>query len=350
MTEKEIQQGVIFITQDSNWTKWAIDKYAFQMIRELQAINISCSVLPVIWKWGVLRMFLEHLLLPLFTSWKLFFCKEKIIYLHYDFFANFIFLLPFLFISKLLFGKKVIVQIHEYWENLPYKYIIKIVDLSYCLVANKIIIHNNEQFKTLKNYGFNNLEFLHMPVDNYLVIWDNLRDKEKINILMHGAIIRKKWYETWLKALTLLPEKFTLTLIWWVWDSEYFHELLNIVKKSKLEKRVMIIDRFLPENEYEDFIKAADIIIYPYLISTASAALAEWALKFEKPFLTSNLDSFTDYIWTSDYSFQTWDYKDLSKKLLNINLEKALQLSIELKQKYNWNKVGWKLLNIFNSL
>jgi hypothetical protein len=36
-----------------------------------------------------------------------------------------------------------------------------------------------------------------------------------------------------------------------------------------------MIDKALPDTEYEAFIKQADIIIYPYIVSTASAALAD---------------------------------------------------------------------------
>jgi hypothetical protein len=40
----------------------------------------------------------------------------------------------------------------------------------------------------------------------------------------------------------------------------------------------------------------------------------------------------------------------LSNKILNLNLEDAKKISIELKTKYSWEKVWQKLLEIFHSL
>lgn len=336
------KNSVIFVTPYSHWpNKWSMGTYTFKMIQQLEKVNVSCSVLEVkaTWVW-----YFKRLILPIFDSWSLLWCKETIIYVQYTFFINFIFLLPFLFLSR----KKVVIQIHEYWEFLPLKRIVKYIDLLYCRVADAIVVQNNDQYKTLKWYGFKNVYLLHMPVDANTVEW-NIFDHEKINILMHGWIIRKKWYEVWIRALSLLPEKYTMTLLWGIWDSWYFKELLSIIQELWLKHRISVIDKALPDAEYEDLIKQADIIIYPYIVSTASAALADWALKFEKPFLTSDIDSFIDYIWW-ECVFKEWDYKDLSNKILNLNLGNAKKISIELKTKYNWNKVWQKLLEIFHSL
>lgn len=350
MLDSHIKCWVRFITQDSKWEKWAIDKYAHQMMRELRRVNIPCSVSPVIWGWSFVKMLFEHLFMPLVTGWKLLFCKEKIIYLHYDFFAILITYIPFLWCARFLFWKKIIVQVHEYWENQPYKKIVKIVDLAYCSLAHIIIVHNTEQLQVLKSQGFKNIEFLPMPIDDYVVQPSPDNKQEVISILMHGAIIRKKWYEIWIQALWLLPAWYHLTLVGGIGHMDYYKELIQNIKSLHLENRITIINRFLPDEEYLQYIKAADIIIYPYLISTASAALSEGALKFEKPFLTSNLDSFVDYLGTEEYSFMVGDPISLAEKIRQLDMTKATQFSIVLKETYNWNKVWIKLSNIFTNL
>ncbi len=189
-----------------------------------------------------------------------------------------------------------------------------------------------------------------MPIDDIIVKSAIKETPNSINILMHGAIIRKKWYETWIQAINLLPDKYMLTIVGGIGPVDYLEELRQSIKDLKLETRVTIVSRFLPDTEYQKYIQDADIIVYPYLISTASAALAEWALKFEKPFLTSDLDSFIDYLGTQKYSFKVGDPESLAEKILQLDIEQASQFSLSLKEQYSWSKVWKKLLKIFITL
>lgn len=343
-----INKKLIFVTpwsDDEN--RASMDKYAFQMLTELEKKSIFCSVLPV--KVNGCS-YVTRIFSPLFTSRTLLFCKEKIIYIHYAFFINFIFLLPFLFFAKILFKKRIILQIHEFREFLPVKNIVKYIDLLYCKVENVIIVHNNEQFDILKKIGFKQVYLLHMPVEPINTIDQNTKKNNNIQILMHWGIIRKKWYEVGIKALSLLPKHYTMVIVWWSWDKLYFWELTSLIEQLWLFNRIDIIDKYLPEFEYERYIKESDILFYPYLISTASAALAEGALKFWKPFLTSDIESFITYLWTDKYSFISWDYKGLSQKTLTLNLKDASDFANLIKQKYSWEKVWPYLEDVINKL
>ena len=285
-----------------------------------------------------------------FTSWKLLYGAEKIIYVHYIAYQHYIFLLPFLWFAKVILHKKIVIQIHEYWKYLPYQNFAKAIDLLYTRVADRIIVHNNDQFSTLSDLGYKNIDIMYLPVENFIVDKKIPRKSNEICILMNWFILRKKWYDIGIRALSLLPETYSMKLIGSVLDKKYFQEILNLIKSLHLENRIEVIGKFVPDIEIENYINESDILLYPYIISTASAALTEWALKYEKPFLTSNLESFVDYLWTDKYSFISWDAVDLTKKILEINIGNAIRTSIEYKAKYSWKKRGQELLNIFSTL
>jgi glycosyltransferase involved in cell wall biosynthesis len=270
---------------------------------------------------------------------------EKYIYVNYAFFLNFIFLLPFLLFSR----KKIIIQIHEYWKYLPFTPVVRFFDLLYCRIADAIVVHNIEQYGELHNLWFSNVHLLQMPIDDYVV-----EQKIKIplvHLLMHGGIIRKKWFDIGIRVMELLPDSYHLTIVWWIWDATYFMELQKSIHQLQLTSKITIIAEALPDDEYEQYIKKSDIILYPYRQWTASAALADGALKFEKAFITSDIQLFRGYLGNEyDYYFNLDSLTSLRDQILSLDRNKAEEFSRTLKKQYSWNKVWKYLYTVFQQL
>ena len=170
----------------------SMEKYAFQLATELGKNNISYSILPV----RVNAHYLFRIFLPLFTSWRVIFWKENTIIIQYAFFINFPFLFPFLRIAKYLCAKKIILEIHEHWDYLSIpkwmKPIVKFIDLAYCKIADATIVHNKIEYEVLKTFNIPNLYLWYHPIDDYPVSQKKYVLPQKISILMHWWIIRKK--------------------------------------------------------------------------------------------------------------------------------------------------------------
>lgn len=135
-----------------------------------------------------------------------------------------------------------------------------------------------------------------------------------------------------------------------IWDKKYYQELIELVEKLWLNTRVTIIWKYVIEEEYWNIIRKSSIIIYPYLINTGSGAFAEGAMRFEKPFLTSDIDAMVDYIETKEFTFRTKDAVDLARKVQEFDQEKSIAQAAILKKKYSWNNMGIKYYELLNQL
>ena len=63
-------------------------------------------------------------------------------------------------------------------------------------------------------------------------------------------------------------------------------------------------------------------------------------MRFEKPFITSDIDAMTDYIQTKEFTFTVKDEKALSQKIQSLNLEKSSNRAANLKKKYSRKNMG----------
>ena len=336
--------SIIFVTPYSHGpNKGSMGTYAYKMIQELEKQNIYSRVLMVR---ATNIGYLWRLLYPILDSWTLLKWNDKYIYVHYAFFLNFIFLLPFLFFSR----KKVIIQIHEYWKYLPFSRIIRIFDLLYCKLADAIVVHNVEQFRELQELWFWNIHLLQMPIDEYNIT-EYPHKLETIELLMHGGIIRKKWFDIGIKVMSILPDNYHLTIVWWIWDAIYFRELQEIIQVMNLSSKITIIPEALPDQEYEKYIQGADILLYPYRHGTASAALADGALKFEKVFIASDIQLFRDYLGVDyHYYFDIGSLVSLRDQIMKADRVEIRRFSQDLKDQYSWSKVWAFLSNILHQL
>jgi glycosyltransferase involved in cell wall biosynthesis len=219
----------------------------------------------------------------------------------------------------------------------------------YCRIADAIIVHNTEQYQELQQLWFHNVHLLQMPVDDCIVVQP--KQSNIIELLMHGGIIRKKWFDIGIEVMKLLPDSYHLTIVWWIWDADYFLELQEIIQKYDLTSHITIIAEALPDNEYEQYIKKSDIILYPYRQWTASAALADGAIKFEKPFITSDIQLFRSYLWDKyRHYFDINTLTSLRDQIVSMDMEVVRGFSRELKQQYSWNKVWVFLTAILHKL
>lgn len=72
---------------------------------------------------------------------------------------------------------------------------------------------------------------------------------------------------------------------------EFYEEksiYLDLIAKNKLDETVIIIDKFIPDDEVANYFCAADIIVQPYRDATQSA-VTQVAYHFEKPILVTDV-------------------------------------------------------------
>lgn len=178
---------------------------------------------------------------------------------------------------------------------------------------------------------------------------------ENIKLLSVGRFVVYKGFEILIKSISLLPERFNLTLIG---DGHLKNKYKFLIKKFNLMKRVKIL------NEVNDFelgneINNCNIFILPSINkSEAFGVVLLEALYFGKPLITSNLhDSGVTEVNKDNFSglyFNKLSHKDLALKILEIEKKikagnfKFADLRDYYEKNYSEKVIKLKYFNLYN--
>ena len=178
---------------------------------------------------------------------------------------------------------------------------------------------------------------------------------EKKTIIFYGANRRNKGADILLDAVHLLPEEHknhVRILMLGRTPNDYLNEL-----KSKCSGIDVTLDpRFIPDEELYEMIDASDYIALPYREITQSGVLL-LALYFKKPLLISNLPPFLETLrgFSKDMFFEAGNPNSMSDLIVRhlegkIDVEKELNLIMNLNSDYSWENSAIKTLNIYKKV
>ncbi len=288
---------------------------------------------------------------------------------HFHVFRTRINMLFNLILVKMVFGK-VVLTIHDisaFAKNNDTtffsKWIYKLTDL---------ILTHNEFSKTeiLRLNNFNLPKIKIVPHGNYIPFINIQKDKfvsrEKLGIpknkkvlLFFGMIKKVKGLEILLKALAKVKEKHTdisLLIAGKEWEND-FGPYQEIIDKNNLQDFCFLHTKFIPNVDVAHYYCASDLVVLPYKKIYQSGVLM-MALSFEKAVLVSNLPPLKEIITDNEngFLFETDNDEDLARKINFIledkeQLEKVIQKGFKLiKSKYNWEKIGSKTKEAYQTL
>ena len=192
-----------------------------------------------------------------------------------------------------------------------------------------------------------------------------LRDKEKVYLLFTGFIRRNKGIEEFIEALNLIDEKIRGKIKVIIAgsphigdDINYYTELKAMIKKYKLEKLIELKIKFIPENELNEIIQKAEVIILPYkdYFYEASGVLAR-IMGYEKAVICTNIPKFSSELKNGEDAIiiPPGDKTSLVKAIetLVTSRELRLKLAHNLRKKgklREWEKIAQKHIKLYLSL
>jgi glycosyltransferase involved in cell wall biosynthesis len=192
-------------------------------------------------------------------------------------------------------------------------------------LADYLLIHNENSKKDLKRY-YNIVEKT-LPVLCFpLMDLNNLnskpteisliRDKSKFTIGMLGNLRQEKGVDVLLKAWNKFyePSKNIQLII-----AGYIPHNIDYGFDKFKNKSVLIYDKFIEDSEFKSLIEECDVVVLPYTRGTNSGIPSQ-VTSSGTLVLTSNIPMFrNNRIISSEFLFESEDYKDLSSKLEEIS-------------------------------
>ncbi|MEO0152461.1 MAG: glycosyltransferase [candidate division WOR-3 bacterium] len=206
---------------------------------------------------------------------------------------NFVQIPAFLYLSKALRNKKVIIELHNVmshetniFEKLFLKELLKNVD--------KIIVHSESALsylKSFKNVLLNPFGYYKYPrVDklyarNYLKITSDC-----FVVLFFGNVRKYKGLDILLRVFSEFSvDKNALLIV-----AGRFFENPQKYKKY-INEKVMIINRFVEDEEIPILFEASDLLVLPYRKFDSQSGVVMLALNYDKPYVISNVGGLLDF-------------------------------------------------------
>ncbi len=183
-------------------------------------------------------------------------------------------------------------------------------------------------------------------------------------MMTFGFISRNKGIETVLYALPAVVRKVPDVLyviagqthpnVKAVEGESYRNELKRIIRREGLEKHVLMIDKFMNEQDLAHYITACDLYITPYpgLEQITSGTLA-YAIGLGRPVLTTPYRYAQDLLKGNEELFVPFDNRSLwSEKMITLLSNESMLKSYQKKMSrignlMSWPHVGRKYLKLF---
>ncbi|MHA1805710.1 MAG: glycosyltransferase [Promethearchaeota archaeon] len=279
--------------------------------------------------------------------------------------------LPIIYIAKntIRNGIKVIVDFHNLYDhdagfikrNLTTMILKKLVKYT-----TLCIFHSKMNHYILKKISQKQINSLIVPLGylksldksqklkNYEEIYQLYGLEPNINyILMFGIIRKYKGLKYAIEAMKYLNNdkcaNYKLLVIGEIWMD--LTQELKLIEKYNLKNKIIIINKFIPDEHIISIFKMSKIVIYPYLNATQSGSLP-FAFKCCKPVIATKVGQFKEIIddGKNGILITPGNSKELALAILDVlknkNLFNELALNGFLFYKENllWDKIISKIL------
>ena len=182
----------------------------------------------------------------------------------------------------------------------------------------------------------------------------NLSNKNKY-ILFFGLIRDYKGLDLLLDAMK--NEEIKQLGIKLIVAGEFYsneEKYLAQIKENNIEDNVILVSKFIPDNEVGLYFSASDLIVQPYKTATQSG-VTQIAYHFNKPMLVTNVGGLPEIVPNNKCGYVVnKSANEISNSIIDFyinNKEKHFAPFIEKeKEKYEWNKLTATIFNIFNEL
>jgi glycosyltransferase involved in cell wall biosynthesis len=192
-------------------------------------------------------------------------------------------------------------------------------------------------------------EKLSIKENFFVVSMIGLIHKEKgIEYLLEALLIAKEKIKN-IRALiigvTLLPEY-----------EPYFNSIKDLITKLKLEKDVILLERYLEKNELYEFIKISDVIVTPYLNKNqASSGIAAFSIAAGIPVISTPFPYAQELLADIGKLVPFKDSKAIADELIKLAEDKNYyklrqKKTIMLGKNLFWSNIAKEYLKLFKKI
>jgi len=227
-------------------------------------------------------------------------------------------------------------------------------------LINTFITHTRSSKQDLNkefNVQYNKIQVAHHGVfvpQDYIPTKRAIVENNIWHLIMYGKHSYYKGTDILVKALSLLDsdlkKRIHVTICGTI-TKEYLHELQSV----KTDVEIDYIIGFIADDKLYSLIDKSDIILLPYRAISQSGVLL-LALYFRKMIISSDLPSFKETLegFTDDMFAKAEDAQSLADLITRylrgeIDIGKQLQIIDDLNQKYSWQEVAKKTIEIYSS-
>ncbi len=297
-----------------------------------------------------------EILAPLFNIIKLRkLLKEfDVLHIQYDF-AGYMFLfLPILWILSISKKAKIVITLHEKYDNVPFsKLVIEFHNLFY-RVADVLLVHTEEHKKFMAKSLWSRTQVIPHGVISAGKI---IRKPKKHSILIAGYVTSWKGHDLAIKAIPLILKRFPnagLITLGKAYDLKFTEQIHNLIKNLKISKNVELHEDFILEKDMFPYFDKAEICLLPYRRATMSGILSH-IISRGVPSVISDLEPFVEVTKKKGIYFKNGDANDLAIKAVHLLKNKKLQDKIskdfrKLANEYSWQNVAKQTFNVYMEL
>jgi len=263
-------------------------------------------------------------------------------------------------------------KIQELPYNLPdfiVKIFIKIFFKMIGKLSDKIIIHTKSGKIGLRDYfGIKDRKILVLPLAISKNIEPNpqkfkdmeLLFKNRKIILSFGNISSRKGLEYAIKALNLikneLPNHCLVIAGRSVREYQNYENMLHeLVEKLQLQEKIIFMG-FLDEDELNSLFKISEIVLYPYLPSSAASIGIIHSMYHQKPIIVSNIDTFNEIFKKNEAVFvEPKNEREIANAIILLANDPILRKSLQEKMEkisidYSWEKIADRLIGLYEEI
>jgi len=287
-----VRHDVQFFSFKRQYPKWLfpgktdIDPSSFP-IREEHTNRIIDSINPFNWiqvAGKIIKLQPDLLIIPWWVSfWAPQFCTIS-------------------FIVKLFTHTKILFLCHNVVEH-ESKWIDKALTRIVLRNGNFYIVHSKEDQQNLLSI-FSEAQVRKTFHPTYDVFNLGYFDPNKVRreygiegnvILFFGFVREYKGLKYLLKALPEVLSKIDITLLivgeFWKNKNQY----IDLIKNLRIEDKIIIVDKYVPNEEVGKYFSAADVVVQPYVSATGSG-IVQIAFGFNKPVISTGVGSLLEVV------------------------------------------------------
>jgi glycosyltransferase involved in cell wall biosynthesis len=286
-------------------------------------------------------------------------------------YSLFIVYFPIILLAKLK-RIKVVVSVHNIFpheKNKKNLFFDNLLSKIIFLFTNAIIVHNKRNMQDfIKIYKIKKDKIsviTHGSMD--LTIKKDLpkkvaRDKldlgnEKKIILFFGYIRPYKGVDVLLEAFSKVFKKnkdVFLLIAGQLWNDEW-NRYQKIINKNNLSNHIRVDLGFVPENQIQYYLSAADLVVLPYKHLDTHGGVGALAVAFKKPIIATDVGGSSDYVLDKSALVRANDVSDLSEKLNTIISDEKLLLKLSkdsdiISKSITWKSVAKKTIDVYSKI